>query len=183
MIQIAPAPQAGSRYSGARLQKLHPSPAHCRGPVRWPLPHQQSAAQRRHPLYPAGPRADGYPGRDEGRKPLWCKAAAGAWRRAGSRSISAIQVPPCACSAAWRFWARAIICSPVRPACRSGPCRRCSTASGAGCAGAPENNNGCPPIVIPGGYPEKRHTTIDCGTSSQFLSALLLAGPCLPEGS
>jgi 3-phosphoshikimate 1-carboxyvinyltransferase len=45
-----------------------------------------------------------------------------------------------------------------------------------------ENNNGCPPIVIPGGYPEKRHTTIDCGTSSQFLSALLLAGPCLPEG-
>jgi len=42
--------------------------------------------------------------------------------------------------------------------------------------------NGCPPIVIPGGHPEKRRTAIDCGTSSQYLSALLLAAPCLGQG-
>jgi 3-phosphoshikimate 1-carboxyvinyltransferase len=42
--------------------------------------------------------------------------------------------------------------------------------------------NGCPPIVIPGGNPKKRHTVIDCGTSSQYLSALLLAAPCLFQG-
>jgi 3-phosphoshikimate 1-carboxyvinyltransferase len=44
------------------------------------------------------------------------------------------------------------------------------------------NRDGCPPIVIPGGYPAGRHTAIDCGTSSQYLSALLLTAPCLPQG-
>ncbi len=44
------------------------------------------------------------------------------------------------------------------------------------------NGNGCPPIVIPGGPPTGRHTTIDCGTSSQYLSALLLTAPCLERG-
>ncbi len=43
-------------------------------------------------------------------------------------------------------------------------------------------NNGCPPIVIPGGHPKNRRTVIDCGTSSQYLSALLLAAPCLAQG-
>lgn len=42
--------------------------------------------------------------------------------------------------------------------------------------------NGCPPIVIPGGHPGSRRTRIDCGTSSQYLSALLLAAPCLAHG-
>lgn len=44
------------------------------------------------------------------------------------------------------------------------------------------NHNGCPPILIPGGPPTGRHTAIDCSTSSQYLSALLLAAPCLPRG-
>jgi len=43
-------------------------------------------------------------------------------------------------------------------------------------------DNGCPPIVIPGGHPKHRRTVIDCGTSSQYLSALLLAAPCLAQG-
>jgi 3-phosphoshikimate 1-carboxyvinyltransferase len=42
--------------------------------------------------------------------------------------------------------------------------------------------NGCPPIFIPGGHPRGRRTAIDCGTSSQYLSALLLAAPCLAQG-
>jgi len=44
------------------------------------------------------------------------------------------------------------------------------------------NHNGCPPILIPGGPPAGGHTAIDCSTSSQYLSALLLAAPCLPQG-
>ncbi|MBR9980637.1 MAG: 3-phosphoshikimate 1-carboxyvinyltransferase [Desulfatitalea sp.] len=51
-----------------------------------------------------------------------------------------------------------------------------------GVAARARNGDGCPPIIIPGGAPEKRLTTIDCGTSSQYLSALLLAAPCLPGG-
>ncbi|MCJ8500486.1 3-phosphoshikimate 1-carboxyvinyltransferase [Desulfatitalea alkaliphila] len=51
-----------------------------------------------------------------------------------------------------------------------------------GVAARSRHGNGCPPILIPGGVPPGRHTTIDCGTSSQYLSALLLAGPCLPDG-
>ncbi|MFZ1985930.1 MAG: 3-phosphoshikimate 1-carboxyvinyltransferase [Desulfatitalea sp.] len=45
-----------------------------------------------------------------------------------------------------------------------------------------QRGNGCPPIIIPGGHPASRRTTIDCGTSSQYLSALLLAAPCLAQG-
>ncbi|KJS31094.1 MAG: 3-phosphoshikimate 1-carboxyvinyltransferase, partial [Desulfatitalea sp. BRH_c12] len=37
------------------------------------------------------------------------------------------------------------------------------------------HDNGCPPILVPGGQVRQRHTTIDSGTSSQYLSALLLA--------
>jgi 3-phosphoshikimate 1-carboxyvinyltransferase len=44
------------------------------------------------------------------------------------------------------------------------------------------HGKGCPPIVIPGGQPRNRRTSIDCGTSSQYLSALLLAAPCLAQG-
>lgn len=44
------------------------------------------------------------------------------------------------------------------------------------------HDNGCPPILVPGGQVRQRHTTIDSGTSSQYLSALLLAAPCLPQG-
>lgn len=44
------------------------------------------------------------------------------------------------------------------------------------------NGNGCPPILIPGGHPDRKETAIDCGTSSQYLSALLLAAPCLEQG-
>jgi 3-phosphoshikimate 1-carboxyvinyltransferase len=45
-----------------------------------------------------------------------------------------------------------------------------------------QRGDGCPPIIIPGGHPNSRRTTIDCGTSSQYLSALLLAAPCLGQG-
>ncbi|MDA8137210.1 MAG: 3-phosphoshikimate 1-carboxyvinyltransferase [Desulfobacteraceae bacterium] len=45
-----------------------------------------------------------------------------------------------------------------------------------------QKNNGCPPIVITGTAPTGTKTRIDCGTSSQYLSALLLAAPCLPQG-
>lgn len=46
-----------------------------------------------------------------------------------------------------------------------------------------QNNNGCPPVIIPGGSDSVgAKTTIDCGTSSQYLSALLLAAPCLAQG-
>lgn len=45
-----------------------------------------------------------------------------------------------------------------------------------------QNGNGCPPIVITGATPAGRRTAIDCGTSSQYLSALLLAAPCLERG-
>ncbi|RJQ84499.1 MAG: 3-phosphoshikimate 1-carboxyvinyltransferase [Desulfobacteraceae bacterium] len=45
-----------------------------------------------------------------------------------------------------------------------------------------QKGNGCPPIIITGGPPAGRHTSVDCGVSSQYLSALLLAAPCLPRG-
>lgn len=45
-----------------------------------------------------------------------------------------------------------------------------------------QNNNGCPPVIIPGANAVGTKTTIDCGTSSQYLSALLLAAPCLKHG-
>jgi 3-phosphoshikimate 1-carboxyvinyltransferase len=45
-----------------------------------------------------------------------------------------------------------------------------------------QNGTGCPPIIVPAGGAARRHATLDCGTSSQYLSALLLAAPCLPQG-
>lgn len=45
-----------------------------------------------------------------------------------------------------------------------------------------QRGNGCPPLTITAGRPAGRWTAIDCGTSSQYLSALLLAAPCLEQG-
>jgi 3-phosphoshikimate 1-carboxyvinyltransferase len=44
------------------------------------------------------------------------------------------------------------------------------------------NNTGCPPVRITGGTVAKTHTRINCSTSSQYLSALLLMAPCTPGG-
>jgi 3-phosphoshikimate 1-carboxyvinyltransferase len=44
------------------------------------------------------------------------------------------------------------------------------------------NNDGCPPVIIEGGVSRGGTTAIDCSVSSQYLSGLLLAAPCLPEG-
>jgi len=43
-------------------------------------------------------------------------------------------------------------------------------------------NNGCPPIAVPGGQAIGGETTINCSVSSQFLSALLLMAPCTQDG-
>ncbi len=43
-------------------------------------------------------------------------------------------------------------------------------------------SNGCPPVIIVGGGCSGGRTAIDCSVSSQYLSALLLIAPCLPEG-
>jgi 3-phosphoshikimate 1-carboxyvinyltransferase len=43
-------------------------------------------------------------------------------------------------------------------------------------------DNGCPPVSIRGGGIRGGSTTIDCSLSSQFLSSLLLAAPCLDDG-
>jgi 3-phosphoshikimate 1-carboxyvinyltransferase len=51
-----------------------------------------------------------------------------------------------------------------------------------GVAARSQKDNGCPPIVITGGQVTDARTRIDCGTSSQYLSALLMAAPCLPQG-
>jgi 3-phosphoshikimate 1-carboxyvinyltransferase len=45
-----------------------------------------------------------------------------------------------------------------------------------------QNENGCPPVVIQGGTSQGGTTAIDCSVSSQYLSGLLLAAPCLPQG-
>lgn len=45
-----------------------------------------------------------------------------------------------------------------------------------------QNNDGCPPVIIEGGTCRGGATAIDCSVSSQYLSGLLLAAPCLPEG-
>lgn len=44
------------------------------------------------------------------------------------------------------------------------------------------NNTGCPPIRITGGTITRTQTRIDCSTSSQYLSALLLIAPCTSGG-
>jgi 3-phosphoshikimate 1-carboxyvinyltransferase len=42
--------------------------------------------------------------------------------------------------------------------------------------------NGCPPVEVVGGGLEGGAVTIDCRTSSQYLSALLLIAPCTAKG-
>ncbi|MEJ2037961.1 MAG: 3-phosphoshikimate 1-carboxyvinyltransferase [Desulfosarcinaceae bacterium] len=42
--------------------------------------------------------------------------------------------------------------------------------------------NGCPPVAVEGGQCPGGRTRIDCSVSSQYLSALMLAGPCLAHG-
>lgn len=44
------------------------------------------------------------------------------------------------------------------------------------------NENGCPPVLIPGGRVKGGSIGIRCGISSQFLSALLLMAPCSEDG-
>jgi 3-phosphoshikimate 1-carboxyvinyltransferase len=44
------------------------------------------------------------------------------------------------------------------------------------------NDDGCPPVIIPGGQCRGGAATIDCSISSQYLSGLLLAAPCLSDG-
>jgi 3-phosphoshikimate 1-carboxyvinyltransferase len=44
------------------------------------------------------------------------------------------------------------------------------------------NNNGCPPVEVKGGRVKGGSIAINCGTSSQYLSALLLIAPCTQEG-
>jgi 3-phosphoshikimate 1-carboxyvinyltransferase len=44
------------------------------------------------------------------------------------------------------------------------------------------SGNGCPPVIIEGGYRQGGKTAIDCSVSSQYLSALLLIAPCLKRG-
>ena len=53
---------------------------------------------------------------------------------------------------------------------------------GLGVAARAQNADGCPPVVIEGGNCAGGHTRIDCSVSSQFLSALLMIGPCLSRG-
>jgi 3-phosphoshikimate 1-carboxyvinyltransferase len=42
--------------------------------------------------------------------------------------------------------------------------------------------NGCPPVEIPGDQAAGGEVAIDCSVSSQYLSALLLMAPCTPGG-
>ncbi|WP_213183568.1 3-phosphoshikimate 1-carboxyvinyltransferase [Desulfosarcina cetonica] len=43
-------------------------------------------------------------------------------------------------------------------------------------------NNGCPPVAVPGGQAVGGRVDINCSVSSQFLSALLLMAPCTRDG-
>ena len=43
-------------------------------------------------------------------------------------------------------------------------------------------DNGCPPVEIPGGRVEGGEVEINCSVSSQFLSSLLLMAPCTRSG-
>lgn len=45
-----------------------------------------------------------------------------------------------------------------------------------------QSGNGCPPVVIEGGTCRGGRTSVDCGISSQYLSALLLIAPRLEKG-
>lgn len=44
------------------------------------------------------------------------------------------------------------------------------------------NGNGCPPVRVSGGKVNGGHVELDCGKSSQYLSALLLIGPYADNG-
>lgn len=44
------------------------------------------------------------------------------------------------------------------------------------------NNNGCPPVMIQGEKQRGGVIELDCSISSQYLSALLLIGPCTTQG-
>jgi len=44
------------------------------------------------------------------------------------------------------------------------------------------NRDGCPPVEIPAGHVTGGSVSIDCGTSSQYLSGLLLMAPTLERG-
>ncbi|MCJ7773820.1 MAG: 3-phosphoshikimate 1-carboxyvinyltransferase [Desulfobacterales bacterium] len=44
------------------------------------------------------------------------------------------------------------------------------------------NNNGCPPIEVPGGKVAGGPVSINCDKSSQYLSSLLLLAPCTEKG-
>ncbi|MDI6796644.1 MAG: 3-phosphoshikimate 1-carboxyvinyltransferase [Desulfatibacillaceae bacterium] len=41
---------------------------------------------------------------------------------------------------------------------------------------------GCPPVMVQGSKITKNSVAVNCSVSSQFLSALLLIGPCTPKG-
>jgi 3-phosphoshikimate 1-carboxyvinyltransferase len=41
---------------------------------------------------------------------------------------------------------------------------------------------GCPPVMVQGGRIQKNSVVVNCSVSSQFLSALLLIGPCIQNG-
>lgn len=44
------------------------------------------------------------------------------------------------------------------------------------------NGDGCPPVAVTGGRPKGGRVALDCGVSSQFLSALLLIAPSTADG-
>ncbi len=44
------------------------------------------------------------------------------------------------------------------------------------------NGDGCPPVAVSGGRPKGGRVALDCGVSSQFLSALLLIAPYTADG-
>lgn len=54
--------------------------------------------------------------------------------------------------------------------------------NGLGVTARSVNGDGCPPVAVPGGGIRGGSVSVRCGISSQFLSGLLLVGPCTQEG-